>query len=279
MARKSCLFKFLLQTYATDPKTATDGALVCHIFHCGRIYHCHLFECILLQANLFQLVRILDLNEAECRSLSTTNQCWSSPTLGVVFPSVILNIICDFMSNVPPYETDLVFILPLFLLRKLQISRRQSWGLVSIFILGGLAILMSVARLIALACSAATTQVAVWTALECSIAIIVACCPALRVLLRRSEDREFTTSSFGTGHMHHLPGDINQCPADPGVGLFLGENEQWEEGARLRLVMSGNGTFILKNVDFEIMSETASHASRSKTRMENWDSVDRKIRR
>jgi len=59
------------------------------------------------------------------------------------------------------------------------------YGLISIFGLGGIAIIMSIARVIALGLSSATTAVAVWTALECSTGIIVACCPVLRVLFRR----------------------------------------------------------------------------------------------
>jgi hypothetical protein len=54
---------------------------------------------------------------------------------------------------------------------------------------------MSVARIIALAVSATTTQVAVWTACECSVGIIVACCPALRVLFRRPGESDFRPSS------------------------------------------------------------------------------------
>jgi hypothetical protein len=113
---------------------------------------------------------------------------------------------------------------------------------------------MSVARIVALALSATTTQVAVWTALECSIAIIVACCPALRGLFRGPEPRKFSSSNSGSGHGRPLGNTKSQdvdktkeCATAP-----------WEDDAKLGLVMNG---FVLKNIDFEILSETASHIS------------------
>ena len=116
----------------------------------------------------------------------------------------------------------------------------------------------TLARVVALALSATTTQVAVWTALECSIAIIVACCPALRGLFQSPESRKFPGSSGGSGQVRHLPGNTKSQGVDKTNECPRTENVEWKDNANLGLVMSGNAKFILKNIDFEIMSETAS---------------------
>jgi len=140
---------------------------------------------------------VLCLNQFYCQpisanwSLSVANRCINSPNLAVFIPSVISNIAVDLMSTSAFNNLNYpVFILPFFLLRNLHISRRQLYALISNFGLGGFAIIMYVARLIALAFSTTTTQVAVWTALECAVGIVVACCPPLRVLFRRAGDSE-----------------------------------------------------------------------------------------
>lgn len=202
------------------------------------------------------------------RSLDSGNQCINSPTLAVFFPSVIANIISDLMSTGPlfrflhfhPVEIknlQIVFILPFFLLRYIRISSPQFWGLISIFGLGALAILMSIARIIALAVSATTTQVAVWTALECSIGIIVACCPALRVLLRR-------------------PGESVQESMGSQAEVLRARTER-NEVVGFPLV---DMTRIYKSVEFEIGSDRGSESGsqmRRNTlyngRLENWQTA------
>ena len=158
----------------------------------------------------------------------------------------------------PITSTNLVLILPFFLLRKLQISRRQLWGLVSLFGLGGIGILMSAARIVALAFSATTTQVAIWTALECSIGIIVACCPALRLLFRRPEDRS-PSVMFGDGSLTSQ----NREPVSRGASELSSKPFTLQEkldkvSAEFRLVEASHGQYIFKSVDFEIMSERHS---------------------
>lgn len=208
------------------------------------------------------------------RSLSTTNQCLNSPSFGVFFPSVISNIICDLLSNTHfNIFLIIVFSLPFFLFTKLNmIPRQQLVGLISIFGLGGLSIVMSIARIIALAISATTTAVAVWTALECSTGIMVACCPALRVLLRRPY----------VGHSMPPSTDSLRSPAR--LRELNGSKDQTAvnnaEGDRNPTPLPGPNE-IFKNVEFEIESERASQLSRPLTgrgkpvneRKEVWDQV------
>jgi hypothetical protein len=148
-----------------------------------------------------------------------------------------------------------------------MISRPQLVGLISVFGLGGIAIVMSIARIIALAISSSTTAVGVWTALECSTGIMVACCPALRVLLRRPTEVSLEHSSIAPAslrspaRLREMDKSPNQMPVSNKEGDFLlvGPNE------------------IIKNVEFEIGSERASQISRPAERkkvmkrLEAWD--------
>jgi hypothetical protein len=93
-----------------------------------------------------------------------------------------------------------VFVLPFFLLKQLRrLSRRQIWGLSFIFSLGGITVLTSIARTLAIAFMADIVHVGVWSVLEVGVGIIVACCPALRVLLRQAGDTVVPVSPRGRG--------------------------------------------------------------------------------
>jgi hypothetical protein len=274
MACQGCLFVVLFRAYTFHPQEAADcSRIYYHIYH-RDVYYRNVFECVLLRANLFELVRELSLKHFDIRSLSTQNQCINSPSLAVFFPSIVCNIVADLMSIAPSYQADKVFILPFFLVRTLRISRRQYWGLVSIFGLGGIAIVISISRVIALAFSATTTQVAVWTALECAMAIIVACCPALRLLFRRSGGIETNSSMENEQSYHRRPkGRTGVIPKAMGVWSSV-----YAEGTTdIELIAEANGRVIFKNVDFEIMSERGSQTLRPmKLRTESWEDLDSK---
>ena len=123
---------------------------------------------------------------------------------------------------------------------------------------------MSVARIIALAVSATTTQVAVWTALECSIGIIVACCPALRVLLRRPGDSARSQESNVSPHVSR--------------GRAGTERNEVDEFP----LVDTRGK-IYKSVEFEIGSDRGSRMGSGMTagnvysgRVESWETMSGK---
>jgi hypothetical protein len=174
---------------------------------------------------------------------------------------------------------DEVFVLPFFLLKDLHITRTQLWGLISLFGLGGLAIIMSIARVVALAISATTSQVAIWTALECSVGILVACCPALRILFRRlrggSQTSTTQTRSATLSNNRHSRWSLPVKVLLPTKLLPShhrdGDVEMNEMDERILPPHQ-----IFKNVDFEIDSERASQNSRQKmkdnnARVEAWE--------
>jgi len=115
---------------------------------------------------------------------------------------------------------------------------------------------MSVARIIALAFSAITTQVSIWTSLECSIGIIVACCPALRLLFRPPEDRTQSVM-FGTGS-HHGELASPRGGSEHSIKPLTQSDKLDKVSAEFHLVEASNGQYIFKSVDFEIMSERNS---------------------
>jgi hypothetical protein len=163
-----------------------------------------------------------------------------------------------------------VFTLPFFLIRKLHIPKRQRLGLVAIFSLGAIAILMSIARIVALALSATTSQVAVWTALESAMAIIVSCCPALRPLLRRTGN----TTTASSNPVDYLPRSKVDSVKDSGSddGVVKNTFEDGNDEAGDILLAPPSRFTIMKNVEFEIHSERGSQVGPSRRHMEVWES-------
>lgn len=129
---------------------------------------------------------------------------------------------------------------------------------------------MSIARVVALAFSATTIQVAVLTALECSIAIIVTCFPPLRLLFRRSDESRGDLSSLGSDHSGEKRSRAKPTTISiPDAGRC---NESIKSShSDLELVDLTNGRHIFKNVDFEITSERGSTSRPAKVRTECWD--------
>jgi hypothetical protein len=171
-------------------------------------------------------------------------------------------------------KSNVVFVIPFFLLRKIDVTPRQLWGLIFLFSFGGIAILVSIARIVALVVSATTTQVALWTALECSIGIIVACCPSLFLLFRRRGPPDLGTSALdGSPSRDGTHHSKNATKSNQEHSVRCDEDtEITTESTDFELVEVSNGRYIFKNVDFEILSET--HSNRGQTarvRTENWE--------
>lgn len=156
----------------------------------------------------------------------------------------ITNIVCDVASTSTlfPRKLIVVFVLPFFLLREIKVSRRQFWGLCVVFALGGITIVTSIARTVAIAVVADTTQVVVWSILEGGVGIIVACCPALRVLLRKAGE---TFSSRSRGH-ESLGTGISKRRSSRHVSDVEADVDEYP------LVKVGNQNEIIKQIDFQV---------------------------
>ena len=100
--------------------------------------------------------------------------------------------------------------LSLRLLPKLQVSRRQKFGLAAVFCLTGLVIVAAVLRVtqIAKAGYNEPVRLAVWTNVEGSISIVVGCMPPLKNLLGRA-----ITSTIRSRRSHASPHDAEASEA------------------------------------------------------------------
>lgn len=108
-------------------------------------------------------------------SLSKVDVCYSSTS---VLPFVISSV-CNFITDI------MVFVLPFPLVPKLTtIPAKQRYGLIAVFSLGAITILVFLVRTVTIAVSTAIAIAAIFTAIECGTAIVVACLPSFRVFLK-----------------------------------------------------------------------------------------------
>lgn len=108
--------------------------------------------------------------------------------------STAVDILTDFM----------IMLLPLRILPKLQVNRRQKIGLACVFCVGFIAIAAAIVRLTLIIGQERTDPVglAVWGLVESSISVIVGSMPALKSLLSRAVDkasRRGSSLSLGGG--------------------------------------------------------------------------------
>ncbi|KAF1957015.1 hypothetical protein CC80DRAFT_534987 [Byssothecium circinans] len=112
------------------------------------------------------------------------------------FVNAAINITTDFI----------IILLPMPVIRTLNLARKQKWALIGVFALGGFVCVMSIVRLhslVAISNSADPTYdnppAAKWSAVESNVAIICSCLPALRPLFTRYITKQtqsyFTRSS------------------------------------------------------------------------------------
>lgn len=131
---------------------------------------------------LVTLIVIIFINIFLCQpinknwSLNSSDKCYSSTSIAPFIFSAMSNIITDVM----------VFAIPFPLIPTLKtIPKRQRIGLIVTFSLGAVTITVFIVRIIIIAISATIAISAILTGVECGTAMIVACLPAFRVLLKK----------------------------------------------------------------------------------------------
>ncbi|KAF3210936.1 hypothetical protein TWF192_000037 [Orbilia oligospora] len=146
-------------------------------------------------AVLISMFGVLSINIFWCMpvslnwSLNKEDICFSFATIPVFIISTACNILTDIA----------IFILPFPLLRNIKFQRRsQLVGLVTIFTLGCFSMLASVVRVAVLADTATQTHIAVWSAVEVAIGIIIASLPSLRILIWKNGGLISVSSSSGS---------------------------------------------------------------------------------
>ena len=115
-----------------------------------------------------------------------------------MYYTTILNILTDICSTFPilpikihSLTTVLVMVLPIYMLRKLQIPRKQKIGLGIIFSLATIIIIFELLRFLeflpATDSGSSLTMPCLWSVLETNVAIVVSCLPIYRTLLRNEK--------------------------------------------------------------------------------------------
>ncbi|KAK6537125.1 hypothetical protein TWF694_011324 [Orbilia ellipsospora] len=106
---------------------------------------------------------------------------------------------CFAYSSYEPYFTltafhivtdIMIYTLPFFVLKTLSLNRRQHWGVISIFALGGLCIASTIGRTIAIGLTSNIPLVGFWTSFEQMTGLVVVCVPALKVLIVETRSRD-----------------------------------------------------------------------------------------
>lgn len=105
----------------------------------------------------------------------------------------------------------------------------------------------------AVAVIANTTQVVVWSVLETGVGIIVACCPALRVLFGQAGD-SFSSQRSRSGHELHSSRVMMTAASNRATR----DMEALADADEFPLVKVANGKEIIKQIDFEISVEKTS---------------------
>ncbi|KAI4754803.1 hypothetical protein E4T52_02282 [Aureobasidium sp. EXF-3400] len=122
--------------------------------------------------------------------------------LGVWFANASLNIITDIV----------ICLMPVPVLNKLRLPRKQKYALIAVFCLGLFVCLTSILRLKALYDISVSTDVtwdntpaAYWSSLECNFSVVAACLPTLRKTISRFFPRFFSSPSDADSKHRYIP--------------------------------------------------------------------------
>lgn len=186
------------------------------------------------------LIVIICLNLFLCRPISrnwalpeTDQHCYSSTARTPFAISSVANLVTDI----------LIFIVPFSIIPSMgSMPRRQLIGLIATFSLGIITMIVFVARAVISAVSGIVTIGGLLSAIECCTAMIVACLPSLKILLRinkpggplpkRGSDLSDGLDSIDDDHRrHHNRPNVLDEEHEPYPGVFLGL-EHYEDRAR-----------------------------------------------
>jgi hypothetical protein len=122
--------------------------------------------------------------------------------LGVWFANASLNIVTDVV----------ICLMPVPVLNKLRLPRKQKYALIAVFCLGLFVCLTSILRLKALYDISVSTDVtwdntpaAYWSSLECNFSVVAACLPTLRKTVSRFFPRFFSSPSDTDSKHRYIP--------------------------------------------------------------------------
>ncbi|OCK94638.1 uncharacterized protein K441DRAFT_560356 [Cenococcum geophilum 1.58] len=136
----------------------------------------------------------IGISAFECRN--HPSRAWS-----LTFPQGCNNLPASYFAtaSINIFTDIVILVLPLRSFAKLNLHRRKRWALIGIFLTGTVAVIASIARLIALYIFTTTKDIMynaifilLWSQIEVNLAIISASAPALRPIFNKA----FQTSSY-----------------------------------------------------------------------------------
>ncbi|XTI83124.1 hypothetical protein V2W45_1228276 [Cenococcum geophilum] len=139
-------------------------------------------------------IAVFFVNAFECRN--HPSRAWS-----LTFPQGCNNLPASYFAtaSINIFTDIVILVLPLRSFAKLNLHRRKRWALIGIFLTGTVAVIASIARLIALYIFTTTKDIMynaifilLWSQIEVNLAIISASAPALRPIFNKA----FQTSSY-----------------------------------------------------------------------------------
>ena len=140
------------------------------------------------------------------------------------------------------------------------------WGLISVFVLGGIIIVTSIIRISSFALHATTTQITILMAVESSLGIIVACCLPLRIVFVQPNK---------TAEQYTIPKDREfgiRTRVENGASE-LDKMNRWQMELVPHIPFARR---FLKLVEFDVNSERASQLSKvppKGRRVEAWEGI------
>ncbi|KAK4499551.1 hypothetical protein PRZ48_010067 [Zasmidium cellare] len=165
-----------------------------------------------------------------------------------IFPSCIDRLPLWLFNSAFTMLTDIaVTVLPLPVLKSLQLPARQRYILMGVFGLGGVICIVSIVRLsgiyatsVAKDVSWENSQAALYSNLEAAVGIIASCVPTLRAFVKTYFPKLFTSASAGSDgtELSDFSGGYDRMKAGP-VRIMAGEleTEQRADSTSKRKVM------------------------------------------
>jgi len=133
-------------------------------------------------------------------TLDESKMCWSGGAYVPYFTGLGFHFISDTMSKLGCFvgfflnhslalTFQKVFAWPFFLLKFLHLSQTARLGVIGMFALGAACICCTIARAISIGFGASIPKVNAWQGAEMTIAIMVICCPSIKLLLNNFGQR------------------------------------------------------------------------------------------
>ncbi|KAK6343761.1 hypothetical protein TWF730_011349 [Orbilia blumenaviensis] len=174
----------------------------------------------------------VDRNWDVTKLMGEEGRCFAYSSYEPYFTLTAFHIVTDFM----------IYALPFPILKSLSLNRRQHWGVISIFALGGVCIASTIGRTVSIGLVSNIPLVGFWTSFEQMTGLIVVCIPALKVLILEHRSRDgsrvkvdFTDGGSRLSRLQRISVTVTRSDARGGV-----DEETEERWIRMDSLVEGD---------------------------------------